>query len=286
MVTGLQFMTEKEINNNRNSSSLDYMKLSIQISLNGLSFCIVDTITNTIKKADSITFNEQLNPFQLLKEVQSFLQKHQVTSSDFKEVIVIHRNNLFGLVPKPLFNDEELANYLKFNVKMLANDHIEYDELKSYDIVNVYVPFININNYLYDLYGEFEFKHHGTVLIETLLQNNPNANAKDAICYVYLSKNEMDIVVIQNKNLIFFNNFSYQTKEDYIYFLLFSLEQLKLETESTTVKLFGAVEEGDEIHHISETYIKDVSISIPENSSALVNTKSAETIDFTVFNAI
>ncbi len=42
--------------------------------------------------------------------------------------------------------------------------------LDNYDMVNVYLPFVNINNYIYDLFGEFEFKHNGTVMVQALLK--------------------------------------------------------------------------------------------------------------------
>ncbi len=83
----------------------------------------------------------------------------------FSEVIIVHRNDLFSLVPKVLFDPNELANYLKFNTKILANDLLEYDEIQAYEMVNVYIPFVNINNFIYDQFGDFEFKHHSTVLV-------------------------------------------------------------------------------------------------------------------------
>ena len=157
-------MTKKiEIKNTENSE-LSYKKLSIQISLNGLSFCVLDSVENTIVKQESVSFNEQLNPFQVLKELKDLIEQNNLQTIDFSEVTIIHRNTLFSLVPKVLFDEDELANYLKFNTKILANDHISFDEITDHEIVNVYIPFANINNYIFDLFGEFEYKHNGTVL--------------------------------------------------------------------------------------------------------------------------
>ena len=54
---------------------------------------------------------------------------------------------------------------------MLENDYITYDEIKNSEIVNVYIPFVNINNFLFDIYGSFIFKHSSTVLIERLIKS-------------------------------------------------------------------------------------------------------------------
>ena len=273
-------MTKKEINNNIEN----YHKLSIQVSLNGLSFCIVDTIANTIKRFKRLNFGKELSPYETLKELKQLFRDSQVSDYSFTEVVVIHRNNLFNLVPKPLFDKAELANYLKFNVKILANDLVEYDEIDSYDLVNVYVPFVNINNYIYDLFGEFEFMHHGTIMVQSLLNSHSNGN--EPICYVHVADKQMDITVLTQKQLLFFNSFQFLTKEDFIYYLLFTLEQLKLNTETIKLRLFGSVDMGDELYNIAYEYIQHISLFIPPSDIYSTEELEKEVVDFTVLNAL
>lgn len=276
-------MTEK-INNTPEDSTSNYHKLSIQVSLNGLSFCVLDTISNRILISEGENFDQELSPYETQKRLADLFKAHAVQDFVFSEVVAIHKNNMFGLVPKALFNANELANYLKFNTKILANDQIEYDEIESHEMVNVYVPFTNINNYIYDLFGEFEFKHHGTVLVQTLL--NIQSASNEPICYVHISKQQMDITVISQKKLQFYNSFHFMTKEDFIYHLLFTLEQLKLDTESIKLRLFGAIEEDDDLYSMAYTYIQNVAIFIPSNTSYHLGNLEKETIDFTVINAL
>ncbi len=285
MEIGLLYMTNESTNSILENSKSEYHKLSIQVSLNGLSFCVLDTLSNTILASERIVFENELTPYAVQKEIKHLFEQNKIGAITFSEVVVIHRNNLFSLVPKPLFNEEELANYLKFNAKILANDHLEYDEVNNLDLVNVYVPFVNINNYIYDLFGEFEFMHHGSVLIQTL--TNSHGNSNDPICYVHLIEGHMDITVISQKKLILYNNFSFGTKEDFIYYLLFTFEQLKLDTESTKLKLFGSIEEGDALYEMCHRYIKDISIFIPSNTSFYhFGELEKETIDFTLLNSL
>ena len=201
----------------------------------------------------------------------------------FSEVIVVHRNKLFSLVPKSLFDETEMPNYLKFNTKILANDHIAYDALSSNDMVNVYVPFVNVNNYIYELYGEFVFKHSGTVMIESLLSSHNKTKTPN--CFVYVTHKQMEVTVISQKKLLLYNSFDFNSKEDFIYYLLFTLEQLQLDTETTKLKLFGAVEEGDGIYDICYTYIKHVSIFVPSTMSYPMDL-GKESIDFTVLSTL
>lgn len=278
-------MTNETTNKILENSKSEYHKLSIQVSLNGLSFCVLDTLSNTILASEKLVFENELTPYAVQKEIKQLFEKNKIKDVKFSEVVVIHRNNLFSLVPQALFNKEELANYLKFNTKILANDHLEYDEIKSMDMVNVYVPFMNINNYIYDLFGEFEFMHHGTILIQML--TNSHGNIIEPICYIHIIEGHLDITVISNKKLILYNNFSYNTREDFIYYLLFTLEQLKLDTETTKLKLFGSIEEGDELYNMCHQYVRDISIFIPSNTSFYhFGESDKETIDFTLLNTL
>ena len=261
-----------------------FNKLSIQVSLNGLSFCVLDTISNTITNSERQVFDKILNPFELQNNLRTLLEKHQIHKTSFSEVIVVHSNGLFSFVPKSLFDENELANYLKLNAKILANDHLAYDTLENYDMVNVYVPFVNINNYIFELFGEFEYKHNGTVLVEALL-NNSGAN-KEPICYVHVDGQQMSITVISQKKLQLHNNFTFTSKEDFIYYLLFTMEQLNLETETTKLKLFGSIEEDDEFYKLCYSYIKDITIFIPSITSYPMADTDKNTIDFTLISAL
>ncbi len=280
MVTGHPSMTEKTINIAEENSN-SYKKLSIQISLNGLSFCIADTILNKVVLSDTLFFKTESTPYLVLKELKSLFEKHSVLKKKFSDVLVIHKNNLFSLVPKTLFDENELANYLKFNTKILANDNIVYDEVENQDVISVYVPFTNINNYIFENFGEFEFKHSSTAVLQTLLQQKASSKT---ICYVHVSDREMELVVLHQKKVLLYNQFPYRTKEDFLYYILFTFEQLQLDVESVKLKLFGKIEEGDELFEICYNYIKKVSVFLPKNNTYSFEEGTQDSIDLTMLN--
>jgi hypothetical protein len=277
-------MTKKKTFNTGDIPLEKYNKLSIQVSLNGLSFCILDTISNTIISSDRLLFDKIQTPLELQGYLKTLLEKHQLINAPFAEVVVVHSNGLFSFVPESLFDEKEMANYLKLNAKILANDHIAYDTLDNHDIINVYVPFVNINNYIFGLFGEFEYKHNTTVLVEALL--NTSRAQKVPVCYVHVGGKQMDITVISQKKLLLHNSFTYTTKEDFMYYLLFTMEQLNLDTESTKLKLFGNIEEDDNVYKLCYSYVKDISIFVPPITSYPLADANQNTIDFTLISAL
>jgi hypothetical protein len=144
---------------------------------------------------------------------------------------------------------------------------------------------MNINNYIYELFGEFTYMHNGTVLLQSLL-NNQNYN-QDTVCYVHVNKNQLDITVLNQRKLLLYNSFIYATKEDFIYYLLFVLEQLDLDPKTAIVKLFGAIEEDDNIFQICYSYIKNVSIFAPSSPQLIkLGEPASNSIDFTLINTL
>ncbi|MDG3583653.1 DUF3822 family protein [Galbibacter pacificus] len=244
----------------KSSNILDksFKELSIQVSLSGLSFCIADSALNEIETIDTVSFDKKANAESLLAHLENWFDKDSIKGSSFNKIIAVHENELSSFVPKSLFNESNLSDYLKYNVKILENDYINYDELKEHDMYNVYVPFTNVNNYLFEKFGDFEYKHFSTVLVETLINNAKKSDPKTI--YVHIDSMHFEIIVLDQKKLVLYNTFQYLQKEDFIYYLLFTIEQLHLNPEETPTFLLGNVSEESELYKIAYRYIKNLKI--------------------------
>ncbi|MDB4048532.1 DUF3822 family protein [Polaribacter sp.] len=252
-------MIRKVIKQNNNITALKTIienKLSIQFSLDGFSFSVYNIISKKEVYFREYEFeNSQVTPENLLLKIKDIFNTDTQLQNDFSSVLVIHQNNLSVLVPNRYFNEKELASYLNFNVKKLTIDYVAFDHLKVLESKNIYIPYVNINNYLFQNFGEFEYKHHSTVFIEKLLNITDNI---EKTMYVNVSKTSLDIVVIENNQLILFNTFSYNTKEDFIYYILFVAEQLNLNVNEFSLHFTGKVNIEDAIYKITYKYIKNV----------------------------
>lgn len=232
-------------------------ELSIQIHLNGLSFCILNRTSNTIEFLKSIDFGQKLNPSDILDHLKAELSSNAVFSENFDDVLVIHQNELSTLVPKALYNQNHKADYLKFNTKILRTDFITQDDIEVNDSINVYVPYVNINNYIFETFGEFVYKHAATILIQTILQKSKTE--KSAEVYINCNRSTIELLVVDKAQLLLFNVFEYTSKEDFIYYVLFVFEQLEIDVETTPVKLSGSVDKDDAIYSILYTYVRHIS---------------------------
>ena len=244
------------ITNKHASKPTQNIELSIQISLSGLSFSTLNKNSNTIEFLKEFDFDKSLNPLEVLDALKEAFINETVLATNFSKVTVIHDNDLSALVPKSLFNKNCLADYLKFNSKILKTDYIAFDTITKNNIVNVYVPYININNFIYDKFGAFTFKHVSSILIESLL--NISDKSYNTKVYINVSFDHFEIIVIEKSKLILFNTFAYHSKEDFIYYILFTAEQLNLNPETLNLVFIGAISERDDLYDIAYKYIRNI----------------------------
>ncbi|WP_224483200.1 DUF3822 family protein [Robertkochia aurantiaca] len=249
-------MTQTERNK---STHKTFKELSIQVSLNGLSFCILDTAHDKVLVLESFPFKEKAHPESLVAELKKLMEHDDIRESDFRAVRVVHENELNTFVPKPLFSESNLADYLKYHIKILENDYINYDELKELEMFNVFIPFTNVNNYIYDQFGSFEYKHAATVLIESLLKKRRKDEGE--AMYVQVGEQQFNITVIRGNKLMLYNSFPYQAPADFIYYILFTFEQLELNPDTTTLHLMGEIDKNDERYRLAYKYIRNVVFS-------------------------
>lgn len=241
---------------------------------------MLDLFTKKVELIRDIKFSEKITPQQLLKNLIEEFDSIDLLNENFTKIQVIHDNEVQTLVPSALFEEANLSDYLKFNAKIFKNDFITYDAITNQEIMSVYVPYVNVNNYIFEKFGSFEYKHSSTVIIDKVLQIEKNIKEKSL--YVNVEKSNIDILVISSNSLIFYNKFNYNTKEDFIYFILFTIEQLELNPEKLNCKFLGSILNDDELFKIAYKYIRNVSIVSFKKMNYF---KNKNTNHFTILNS-
>lgn len=236
----------------------NYRKLSMKIALSGFSFCVLDLLSGSVLVVKEVDFSSYENPNNTEECYKIAFSLHSELTDKYDEVVVLHNNNLSAFVPVALFDENFMGSYLQYNVKVFESDFFAYDTLGSYLINNVYVPYVNINNFLIDAFSSFEYKHHSSILVEKLLDLSKNDD--DRQMFVHFDQKSFQIIVVQNQKLLFYNSFDFTTKEDFAYYLLFTVEQLGLNPEFFTLKLLGHIAEEGELFQMAYTYVRNVSL--------------------------
>tara|TARA_B100000768_G_scaffold179277_1_gene196637 strand:+ start:2165 stop:2971 length:807 start_codon:yes stop_codon:yes gene_type:complete len=230
--------------------------LLIKLGYNIIDLILSDSTGIVIQYVQK-EFSEKLSPEKLLKKLDLIINESVINISSVIGVKLIVLNKLSTLVPRNLFDENLSLDYLKFNSKLLKNDYAAYDLIEEIGAVNVFLPFVNVNNYLIEQFGSFNYYHYSTILIKKLLKYSTN---KDTSVYVNIQLNDFQILIFKNKNLQYYNNFEFKEKEDILYFTLFVMEQNKIDNIKTKLLLLGNINEESDTYLLLSKFIKNIDI--------------------------
>jgi hypothetical protein len=225
------------VKTNNSTQILNNKKLSIQVSLDGLSFCCKDLITREIYDFKNIHFSAYSGSLKTEEALWKAFSENKQLINPYDEVRVLHQNNLNTWVPTALFDAQQVGTYLQFNTKVFPTDFFAFDILEKYELVNVYVPYVNINNFLLDQFEVFEYQHSSSILMKKLL--DLNLTSEKPTMFVHFHQSQFDVIVLQTQKLLFANSFIFQTENDVLYYILFVAEQLNLDPNEFELQIIG-----------------------------------------------
>ena len=145
MVIGLQHLILKENNYNQKN-------LTISVSTNFISLSESDFSTDSLITFKKKSFDNPISVENITGELGTMLDKNNIKNENFNKIKLIQENDLFVFVPEELYSSKEKKNYLKFNTKIQENDYLAVDDIDRLRIKNVYIPYINVNNFLVDIF--------------------------------------------------------------------------------------------------------------------------------------
>ncbi len=233
-----------------------YNRLSVQISLNGLSFLVTDPLKKEVFY-EEVHFAETTTPEETLYALEKNFDSTEILHQKFSTVSVVYDTSIYTLVPSEIFDENKASDYLKFNSKILATDFIANETFNNNEIVTVYVPFININNYFFDKFGSFNYYHSITILAEKLLAVEKNNESVKV--YLHVAENMFHLMAIEDGNLKLGNTYSYKTAEDFCYYALFTFEQLRYNPDKVEVVLSGTIQKDSDLYSLLFTYVRNIS---------------------------
>ena len=250
---------------NLNSKYKDNYILTIQHSLDGLSFVIFDTEEQKFLSLKHYHFNE--NNIQLSILINELQEREQWNINDFKSVKIIIDNNFNTFVPKDFYQKELESDYLSMlNIK---SETQTMSDLISNDIYNIYPVAPDIDNVL-KMSDKIKIYHASSIKVDSLIKEF-SERIQGTRAFVNVKNNSYELTIINDTKLIFHNYFNFNTKEDFLYFILFTFEQLKIDNETIPLYFMGLIEEKSVIVELCSRYIRNIRFFNRNNNHNYIN---------------
>ena len=248
-------------------------RMTIQYALGGLSFALLDTTTNTLVALEYYQSDLLADSNDLFRTLERALENKGLNNKAFASVTCLVDNRYCTLVPEPLFNEAEQAQYLDFAFQIPETYSITSERITPAQCINVFAHMKALYDKVVDRWPNAIVRHSSSVYIESITQTI-DVNG----VFVNVRNRNFDMLVKKEGKLAFFNNFKFNTKEDFAYFLLFAMEQNGVSGQDTSVVFSGLIRPASDIIDLCGRYVKD--IRFVEDPCALRVSKALNEVPF------
>ncbi len=209
-------------------------ELSIQLSLNGFSFLVrssdeTECLAYKHYKLKNIKLIDEL-----IRKADSIIASELLLSKEYKSATACFINQKATLIPEEFFDVNNLRKLYEFNQNLGEYDELNYNQISSAGAYTVFSLPNYLSNSFYNVLPNIKFKHQSSKLIDMGIKQSSSINV-----VLGLNSGFFDMAVIEQKALLLYNSFEYTNPQDFIYFFLYPLFQLKLEPAAITVSIVG-----------------------------------------------
>jgi len=223
----------------RSSFSRNY-QISIELSLDGFSYCLLDSERFQYQVLESYVFKEVTSYEDLSRIAEFLVDISPIKSIPHQRISLIFKNNQSCMVASPLFIDSEKGSYFNFHHSLKDGHEIYADKLNNLSAYNVYsLPVVIVEKFK-SLFPEIRIRHYSSTLIENLCYYY-KAGFFHQNVVLHVQDKHFEILLFEESKLILYNTFPYSTWEDLLYYVLYVLEQLEITPEKSDVLILGEI---------------------------------------------
>ena len=240
---------------------LEEYSLTLQVGIRDLQFSVTDTQDNQVMCFEDYTLEGIRTVNERLRLIKSILDNHEFLAAGFwKNVKLCLKTHKFSLVPSNMFLADSATDYLSVNSEIKATfEHVNYYKQISTYVVNIFAAETKLCEWLGTVYKKksIHIIHQGSAFIEGVLKHGDHTHEKGMYCYI--DRGIIHILVVQDNQLLFYNQYAARKKEDHLRYILLACNELQMNPKKHSVHLWGFVRQNTENIDFLKKYLGNIS---------------------------
>lgn len=242
--------------------SFDYInvekyQLSLQVFLKGFSFSVLDREKNKFVALGHYTFSRVLSYRTLVKLVDETIANEPLLQCNFSHVKLMFATANYTFVPSAFYSEDTKNVFYCFNQDLQAGEEL----LANYIFGNASnvifsIPAV-VTSFFKSKYPTVKIYHQSVPFIEELTLKS-KLDTPDKRVFINVFSSMFDFVFVENGEVLLYNTFNYKSINDFNYFFLNAIDNLKLSPLTTQLYLCGNVTSDSEIIESLKEYIKNI----------------------------
>jgi len=233
--------------------ALEY-HLSIQVGLDGFSFCILD-----IHRRKHIVFRHIpliVGKLQFLsRKIETIFDQEEMLNATYKSVSVIWSTDKATLIPKEYSDPECITKIANLTNEISRNEDIRTDNIPGFNYQLVYCYPKDLIALLNRKYTDFQFCHKSLPLLATALDQQ---NEKINTILINFEKKYVRIIALKGLHIDLYNSFLFKNESDFLYFTLSICHNQQFDPERDEILIGGYVADDSSYIRQLKKYVSNV----------------------------
>jgi hypothetical protein len=239
-------------------NSTENYELALQLSPDGFSFCLLDTIRNKFVLVRASEPDE--NKYFSADKIKELISKDDFLTKQYKKVTIITPTPKFTLVPSPLFDPGKKDEYFTFNHIKDEGSLILSNKLSDPDLFFVFSLPRQFNDLINDFYPGVHPWHHIKPLFHSISHSRRIVNGN--YIHLHVEREYFNLIIFNNNQLKFCNTYSYRNISDILYYVLNVFKKLDIKQEET-IYFSGLTEKYDDLSSNFSIYVRHIKFAVP-----------------------
>lgn len=245
----------------------DLLYLSIFVSSNTFQYAIFTNEFKNVVALQDVAFNEdKLAEYDAIEMIALLCNNSLLNQKKFEKVNICILNNQFTLIPESFANATDINELLNFtNGQSIAGKSFTHKTKQcnfSYKLSNDWIDFFG------KTFPNASIRHSGAVQISLLFEQFSLLSTN---LFLAIHTSQIEISVKKNNQFLFYNVFSFESEEDILYYILFTIEQLELNPLSSKLVVAAELETKNSLIKSIKKYIKEVEFCVLDKSIQFQN---------------
>ncbi|GAB3195958.1 hypothetical protein ABID22_001671 [Pontibacter aydingkolensis] len=236
--------------------------LYMAVGHRSLRLAVVDTSRNKFVVLEDYELLSVFSPVQVAEQLRLMATENPLLQEKNWQTVRVSVSNLhFTLVPETLYDPDHQLDYLRLHSQFDP----QHDNVFSYrhsglEAVNIF----SIDTALYEALQHvfpdrpLQIVHQTSALIKSILHQASRLTERKI--YAFVERNYVTVLVAGQSGLEFCNIFHYLSPEDFIYYIIFVMQELKLNPEQETITVWGDITHDSTLFSTLQKYIRNVKL--------------------------
>lgn len=233
--------------------------LSIQVGLDGFSFCILDVHRNKF-----IVFRHLPlmigRPQFLPKKIETIFDEEEILNATYKSISVSYSTHKTTLIPKAYSEPDYAAKVATITNEISRNEDVLINDLPGFNYQLIYCYPKDMMALLNRKFTEFQFRHKSIPLLTSVLNQR---DEKKHTLLINFEKKYIRMIALKGPQMLLYNSFYFKNESDFLFYTLNICHNLHFSAERDEIIIGGFVADDSAYIRQLRKYISNIQFLKP-----------------------